>query len=241
MKHRYPILLATLATTLAFAPAFAQTAAPQYQSQPAPIERGNPGNANPQFTPQYGPRNNNITSNSPAAGVFVTSNSAASLATLSATLQKTELRLDRGIANVNIHHPAHNSFIQVDLPGGQVNLLKDGLYTFNAETNTVRVLHGEAETQIAGQPKPIKIKEDHSVTFNGPGARSVEFYPIQARADLLINPAAGDRSFYGPYEYPNYGYPYPYYAYGYPYGPWGFYPSFGFGFGYRGGFRGRFR
>ncbi len=38
-----------------------------------------------------------------------------------------------------------NSELLVDLPGGQVSLLKDGFYTFNADTQTVRVLKGEAD------------------------------------------------------------------------------------------------
>jgi hypothetical protein len=170
----------------------------------------------------------------------------------------TEIRVEHGIANISVHGPEHGAEILVDLPGGQTGLLKDGLYTFNADTNTVRVLKGEADAYLTANTnaKPIKVKEDHSVTFSGPAARSVEFAPLQARADLVPNvggPSSDGPQRYGYYNYGPYGdgfyggY-YPYYAgWGYPYGwgGWGYPFGYGFGFGgfygggfYGGGFRG---
>ena len=66
--------------------------------------------------------------------------------TVSADAKGTEMRITHGVANVSVHHPENkDARILVDLPGGQTALLKDGLYTFNADTNTVRVLKGEAD------------------------------------------------------------------------------------------------
>ena len=131
---------------------------------------------------------------------------------------------------------------------------KDGLYTFNADTNTVRVLRGEADAYVGAadaNAKPVKVKEDHQFSLVA-GTKPVEVDPRQMTADLLPGGAAG-RGFgearavgYGPYGdgfYEGYPYPaYPYMAYGWGY-PWGFgYPyGFGVGFGYYGGFRGGFR
>jgi hypothetical protein len=152
-----------------------------------------------------------------------------------------ELRVERGLVNVNVHHPANNSQILVDLPGGQTSLIKDGLYTFNASTNTVRVLKGEAVTFPPNQ-KQVKVKEDHSVTLAGPTVKSVEFDPYQARADLIPYAGNGGYGGYGGYGEGFYG-DSPYYAYGYPY-DWGYYGypyPFGLGFGYYGGWGGGFR
>ena len=151
---------------------------------------------------------------------------------------------------MQVHHSAEHSAILVDLPGGQVSLLKDGLYTFNAESNTVRVLGGEAEIEKGSNGKPIKIKEDHQLSFAaGPGnLKSVDADPEELRADLIQSPRGegygngymgGYGDGYAPYPYGYAAYPY----WGYPY----YYPYVGFGFGYwggggfyRGGYRGGF-
>jgi len=175
---------------------------------------------------------------------------------VSATQQQLEVRLEHGRLNVNVHHPADHTEILIDLPGGQTSLLKNGLYTFNAETNTVRVLRGEAAAYVGAtsanaKGKPVKIKEDHQLSLVAGNAKTVEVYPYELRADLL---PLGDRR-EGDYGHGGYA-AYPYYAGGwdYPYG-YGFYPgyyggyygypfAYGIGFGYYGGFggfRGGFR
>jgi hypothetical protein len=208
------------------------------QSQPAPIQRSAPVS---------------ITSTRPIPGVVVRADHADAVKTVSSGLKVTELRLDHGRANISVRNPENGTQILVDLPGGQTALLKDGLYTFNADTNTVRVLKGEAKAFPGQNAKPVKVKEEHQLVFSGPNPRSIEVNPEQARADLL----PGDRirgprygnGFYGDGPYGDgYGYYpyYPYYAYGYPYGfygyPYGYgYPlGFGIGFGYYGAFRGGF-
>ncbi len=172
---------------------------------------------------------------------------------VSSTPEKLELRVDRGLANINVHKPAKDTLILVDLPGGQTQLLKNGLYTFNAETNTARVLKGEALAFPAADPdaKPMKVKEDNKIVYSGTNERPHEFVPFEASVDLLPGPrVAGEGSggsgpafAYGPYGD---GF-YPYYAYGYPWGwgspyyypyGYGFYPTIGIGFGYYGGFHG---
>ena len=169
--------------------------------------------------------------------------------------EKLELRMGRGVANINVHDPGKDKLILVDLPGGQTQLLKNGLYTFNAETNTARVLKGEAlafPQGAAAEAKPLKVKEDNKVVFSGTNVKPHEFVPYEASMDLLPGPevARGDGGGAG-YGYDGYGYGpygdgfygYPYYAYGYPgwgypYG-YGFYPyGVGLGFGYYGGYRG---
>jgi hypothetical protein len=221
---------------------------PDYtQSQPAPIERSAPAPAPAgDSQPYQRPARPAIKTSQPAPGVWLRVSPQGSVTTVSATADHTELRVDSGIANVTVHHPAHDALILVDLGGGQVDLIKDGLYTFNADTKTVRVLVGEAEaftgTDANSNARPIKVKEDHALTFGAASLRTVEFAPFQARPDLLPGDTAyahGDgpaRPY--PYGYGFYGYPGPYYAWDYPYYGWGYPYGFGLGFGYYGGFGG---
>jgi hypothetical protein len=218
-----------LALSTASVTAYGQADAPIDQT-PAPIVRDAPG-----MRPQ-------VTTTQPIMGVWVLSDPNSSVQTVSADAKGTEIRVERGHADVQVHHSAERAQITVDLPDGQVSLLKDGLYTFNAESNTVRVLIGEAEVEKGPNGKPVKIKEDHQLSFAvGPEAlRSVDADPQELRADLIQSPRAegyGNGYAPGPYGdgYPVYPYGYAVYPYwGYPYA----YPYFGLGFGYYGGYYG---
>jgi hypothetical protein len=232
------------------------------QSQPAPIERAYPSPSNNStianqtavLSPgQVLTAGNTTATAQPVRGLYLRVGRDSAVREVSSDAQRTELRVERGIANINVHDPTHATLILIDLPSGQTQLLKNGLYTFNATTNTVRVLKGEAKAFPTAQPnaKPIKIKEDHDVVFSGTDIRSTEFEPYEASADLIPLPyrdTNGDRRSYPePYGYGPYSgfYGYPYFAYGYGY-PWGYpfgwygypYGGFGLGFGYYGGFHG---
>ena len=229
------------------------------QAQPAPIERAQGAGAPNAAAPARPMPAADSAFSQPAPGIWLRVGQNGTVSTVASGSSNTiELRVGRGIANITVHHPAEGSQILIDLPGGQVSLLKDGLYTFNAATNTVRVLRGEADAYPGSNhdAKPIKVKEDHAVVFGAAKVRSAEFGPYEARADLLPGPYGGGNNYhgdpayapYGPYRYGPYGdgfygypyspYGYPYYGWGYPYG-WGWgYPYFGFGFGYYGGFGG---
>jgi hypothetical protein len=237
---------------------------PNYtQSTPAPIERATPAptsapdatqDAQPQpVRPFHGPQKpvhraiplpSTITSQ-PAPGVWVRAEQGSPVETVSTSKDTVELRLTHGKANVTVHHPAEDTAILIDLPGGQVSLLKDGFYTFNAEANRVSVLVGEARAYTAGDKgdKGIKVKEDHQLVLTGNDPHAVDVGPYDVRADLLPSGNHGEpyragypgAGFYGePYAY----YPYSAWDYGYPYYGWGVPFGVGLGFGYFGGWRG---
>jgi hypothetical protein len=256
--HTAKTFLLTLAAaaTLTMA-ATAQTTAPNansyLQSQPAPIERAAPALAAPGTQPgtvNQQPAQPAVKSSQPAPGVWLRVNPQGAVTTVSATPERLELRVDSGIANITVHHPAKDHLILIDVAGGQLDLIKDGLYTVNADTKTARVLVGEAEafpnTDANADTKPVKVKEDHAITFGTAALRTVEFEPFQANPDLLPRDVAdnhGDRRAtypaygygYGPYD-GYYGYPYaPFYAWDSPYYGWGYPYGFGLGFGYYGG------
>ena len=217
-------------------------------AQNAPVVRSNPGTAQ-------------VNTTRPAPGVWLRTDPMSSVKTVSTTGNTTEIRVERGRANVEINHAEPGAEILVDLPNGQASLVKDGVYTFNAETNTLRVLHGEADAYVGANTsaKPIKVKEEHEFAFAANTKPQEVDYRALGADYLQSGPGArGDGPGYGEgygrgYGYgPGYGYaegpygdgypvgPYPYYGYGYGY-PYFGYPyglGLGFGFGYYGGFGG---
>ena len=213
------------------------------------IPATNPAVQTPSQYPSQSPSQSmtQIKSSQPVQGVWLRSDPTATVNTLSATAAGTEIRVEHGRANVQVFHPMSNTEILVDMPGGKVSLIKDGLYTFNADTDTVSVLRGEADAYLGSDTnvKPIKVKEDHEYAFNG---KPKDVDPRVAAADVLpgergMGEAYSSGPGYGEYGYGDvpYGYPpYPYYAYDYGY-PYGFYPYYGIGFGYYGGYYGGFR
>jgi hypothetical protein len=273
----FSLALATLSATALTATCVAQAAYPAgpgsisttyMQTQPAPIQRA------PSATNRYSKENealdagqtltasHSAVGSQPTQGVYLRVGDNSSVKAVAITPERTEFRVERGLANIVVDHPQQRSEIFVDLPGGQLALLKDGLYTFNARTDTARVLHGEADaypgasSAASVNEKPIKVKQEHEVIFNGAKAKSVEFQPYQARADMipfLTSPgqgytgsqgygggqAYGGGEGYGGYGDSPYGYGFyanPYYAYGYP-GLWGdpyWNYGYGLGFGYGG-------
>jgi hypothetical protein len=253
-RHTALILaLATLSATAAVS--LAQNASPAapdnsqmnnvpMQAQPAPIERGpvshhgyNSYVAKLEVGQVVAPIRATASA-LPAAGIFLRVGDGSSVRAIALGGENTELRVENGIANISVHHPIKNARILVDLPGGQANLIKDGFYTFNADTNTIRVLKGKAFAYPGGNTnqRPIKVKGDQAVIFNGPNIKAFEFDPFEARADLIpYGPRSGgpgESGDYGPYGgYPYYDYGYPYYYYGYPY----YYDPFLFDFGFYGG------
>lgn len=199
----------------------------------------------------------------PAPGVFVRTDSPRAFETVSSAAGTVEMRLTAGRADVILDHPEPETEILVDMPGGQVSLLKDGFYTFNADTGITRVLHGEAIAYPGpGDTHGTKIKEAEQLTLAAP-FHAVDADRFQLEADILpgfgperqgdyAQGAYGDGPVYdgfggyGPYGDGFYGGPvfaggfgYPL-AYGYPYGGFGYPFGVGIGFGYYGGGFGRF-
>ena len=219
------------------------------QQEPAAIERA-PVRNRPGYSSAP-----SVTSTQLIAGVWLRSERGASVQTVSADKHGAEVKVESGRVNVAVRHPAQDSQILVDLPGGQTALLKDGVYTFNAESDTVHVLEGEAVAYPGNREDDgIKLKDAHMFAFGSGDAHAKEFASTATDTDLLPGSYAAGNDGYGRREYnggeylyaggpyygyaPYYGFGYPYYGYGY--GPWGYgYPfGIGIGFGYYGGFGG---
>ncbi len=176
-QFRTIIAAAALTTVAAVCAAQAPQSQPDAAQHAAPIQRAYAGqyqSGERRVTLAPGetlsPAANDATA-IPIPGVLLRVGPHSSVREVSSDPQKLELSVESGVANINVHKPAKDVLILVDLPGGQTQLLKNGLYTFDAQTDTARVLKGEAlafpATQTASNDKPLKIKEDHKVVFNG--------------------------------------------------------------------------
>jgi hypothetical protein len=122
-------------------------------------------------------------------GVFLRVGENSAVRMVSPNLLDTQVELDRGRADIEVDeiHPTNN--IQVAQAGTNTRLLKDGLYAFDADKNTVGVFKGEAELlQRNGDgQKQIKLKGDHQVELAAnESLKSVSFDKNQAE-DALYN------------------------------------------------------
>ena len=112
-------------------------------------------------------------------GVFLRVGDNSAVEMVSPNLTHTEVRLERGRADIEVDEIYKQNLLLVDTPQGQTQLLKNGLYAFNADSSTVRVFDGEADvfpganTQSA--VKPIKIKGDRQMILSEGTAKPAKF------------------------------------------------------------------
>lgn len=173
---------------------------------------------------------------------------------------RAEARIESGRANVAVNALAPTSLLLVDMPNGQTQLLKRGLYSFDVPSETARVFNGEALAfpgSDTGRDVPsTKVKDGKEVLFGGERVHAVKFDtqvaanellpwtgPQEAHADGYYGlTSGGGEGVVGNAGYlaaADYGYS-PYalgfgFGGGYPYG-YGFGGGPGFGFGYPFGF-----
>jgi hypothetical protein len=121
-------------------------------------------------------------------GIFLRIGDDATLRMISPDLTHTEVRLEQGHADVEVDQIYPQNRILVDLPNGQTQLLKDGLYSFDAGTSTVRVFDGKAAAypgkDLGSAVKPIEVKGEHMLALNGERAKPQKFNKDQAEDDL---------------------------------------------------------
>jgi uncharacterized membrane protein YgcG len=122
-------------------------------------------------------------------GIFVRLGDDSNVQMVSPDLTHTEVRLDRGRANVEVDQIYPQNTILVDLKNGQTQLLKTGLYSFDANSSTVRVFDGQAAVYPGTNPqtniKPIEVKSGRQLALSGEPLKPQRFNKDQAEADPL--------------------------------------------------------
>jgi hypothetical protein len=104
-------------------------------------------------------------------GVFLRLDKDSTIKMITPDLAKTEVELSQGRASIEVDQIYKQNNILVDLKNGQTQVLKNGLYEFDATRGTVRVFEGEAAvfasvTPQAGE-KPMKVKGGKVLTLAG--------------------------------------------------------------------------
>jgi len=122
-------------------------------------------------------------------GIFLRLGDDSTVQMVSTDLTHTEIKLDQGHANVEVDQIYPQNTILIDLKNGQTQLLKNGLYTFDAANATVRVFDGKAAVypgaSTQASVKPIDLKGGHQLVLNGEPLKPQGFNKDQAKADPL--------------------------------------------------------
>jgi hypothetical protein len=188
-------------------------------------------------------------------GVFLRLGKNSTVKMIKPDLTHTEVSVEQGRVEVEADQLYPQNMILIDQKGGQTQILKNGLYEFNADANTVRTFDGKAAvypgTNLESNVKPVDVKGGKQITLVGEAVKPVSFNKDKAqveRDDLyrwseLRSQYLGEANIDLAAQYAGYGPQYGYggfapgwawdpYLYGYDWLPGGgpFFSPFGYGF-----------
>lgn len=96
-------------------------------------------------------------------GVYLRLGEHSAIRLLNNSLTDTRVRFEKGSAIIEADELHKENNIQVETGGATVRLLKTGLYRFDSEPLSVKVLKGEAQVETSG--KPVKLGKNHLATL----------------------------------------------------------------------------
>ncbi len=100
-------------------------------------------------------------------GVFLRLGQDSAAQMVSPNLANTEARLDKGQALVEVSEIHKDNLLRIASDGATTQLLKDGLYGFDADNGQVRVFKGEAMVDDGDQN--VKLKSGRELDLNQTG------------------------------------------------------------------------
>jgi hypothetical protein len=114
-------------------------------------------------------------------GVFLRLGDNSAVTMVSPDLTATEVQLDRGTAEVEVDQIYKENHLLIDQGPAQAELMKNGLYEFDANANQLRVFAGEAEVSPSQAAKKwIKVKGHHELAVTGEPVKAQDFNPEQS-------------------------------------------------------------
>lgn len=121
-------------------------------------------------------------------GIFLRVGPNSTVRMIAPNLTQTEVRLEQGCALVEVDEIYAQNRILIDLPNAQTQLLKKGLYAFDASNSMVSVFEGKANvypgSDLQADIKPVELKGGRRLIVNGDGLQPVKFDKDQAKDDL---------------------------------------------------------
>jgi hypothetical protein len=119
-------------------------------------------------------------------GIFLRLGNDTTVQMISPDITHTEVQLQQGRVSVEVDQIYPQNTILIDLNKGQTQLLKPGLYNFDAAISTVRVFDGKAAVypgeNLQATVKPIDVKGGHQLVLNGETLKPQSFNKDQAMA-----------------------------------------------------------
>jgi hypothetical protein len=100
-------------------------------------------------------------------GIFLRVDGHSSVRMVSPGLADTIMTLDKGRAMVEVADIRPQNNVRMGENGANTQLLKAGLYDFNADRGLIRVFDGKAVVQTAG--REIELKGGHELSLNATG------------------------------------------------------------------------
>lgn len=114
-------------------------------------------------------------------GVFLRLGSDAAVTMVSPNLTNTEVKVDRGVAEVEVDQIFKQNHLLIDQGPAQTELLQHGLYEFDVNSGTMRVFDGKAAVSPSQQAKKwITVKGGHELALNGEPDKTGHFDKKQA-------------------------------------------------------------
>jgi hypothetical protein len=121
-------------------------------------------------------------------GVFLRLDNNSTVKMIKPDLTHTEVSIERGRASVEADQLLPQNLILIDQKNGQTQLLKNGLYEFNAENNTVRTFEGKAAVfpgnDMQSNVKPVDVKGGRQLALNGEPVKPQGFDKNRSQDDL---------------------------------------------------------
>jgi hypothetical protein len=121
-------------------------------------------------------------------GVFLRLDKNSTVKMIKPDLTHTEVSVEQGRAEVEADQLYPQNMILIDQKGGQTQILKNGLYEFNADANTVRTFDGKAAVypgnDLESKVKPVEVKGGKQITLVGEAVKPVSFNKDRSQDDL---------------------------------------------------------
>jgi hypothetical protein len=114
-------------------------------------------------------------------GAFLRLDRGASVRLTANALEDTRLELLSGTAMVQVDELTKGNHIAITVGGFQTNVLKNGLYSFDAAAGRVRVFDGRAE--VSDGSIPVELTKGRSMLFD-PGQKPEKFSTKESKDEL---------------------------------------------------------
>jgi len=121
-------------------------------------------------------------------GIFLRLDNNTTVKMISPDLTHTEVAIERGRADVEADQLYPQNTILIDQKGGQTQIVKNGLYEFNADNNTMRTFDGKAAVypgdDLQTNEKPVDVKGGRQIAMTGETVKPQSFDKSRSEDDL---------------------------------------------------------